>query len=96
MPETRHNSSTGQEIDGAMTCKIRLKLVDLESGESRICTLAELETWDGANPEIWRTIGGWQITSFQGLLDLLNLKMEKGYEEIEILEAPRFMMLSGG
>ncbi len=41
-------------------------------------------------------IGGWQITSFQQLLNILYSKMQKGYTEVEMLEAPRFTMLSGG
>jgi hypothetical protein len=41
-------------------------------------------------------IGGWQITSFQQLLNILYLKMEKGYTEVEMLESPRFMILAGG
>ncbi len=41
-------------------------------------------------------IGGWQVTSFQQLLNLLYLKMQKGIEEVEVVQAPRFTMLSGG
>ena len=76
--------------------KMRLKLTDRETGESRYCTLAEAKAWDWANPEIWRIVNGWQITSFKRLLNMLYLKAQKGYEEIEIMEAPRFTMLSGG
>jgi len=76
--------------------KIRLLLLDRETGEERYCTLDEAETWDWANPEFWRIVNGWQITSFDGLLNILTMKAEKGIEEIQILQAPRFMMLSGG
>jgi hypothetical protein len=76
--------------------KIKLKLTDRESGQSKYCTLDEAKTWDWGDPETWRMIGGWQITSFQGLLNILYLKMEKGINEVEILEAPRFTMLAGG
>lgn len=76
--------------------KIKLKLTDRESGQSKYCTLDEAKTWDWSDPETWRMIGGWQITSFQGLLNILYLKMEKGINEVEILEALRFTMLAGG
>ena len=76
--------------------RIKLKLTDRESGESRYCTLDEAKTWDWKDPETWRMINGWQVTSFQGLLNILYLKMEKGIDEVEILEAPRFTMLAGG
>ena len=84
-----------EEIAGKVL-KMRLKLTDRETGKSRYCTLAEAKTWDWANPEIWRIVNGWQITSFKRLLNMLYLKAQKGYEEIEIMEAPRFTMLSGG
>ncbi len=76
--------------------RMRLLLLDRETGEERYCTLDEAETWDWANPEFWRIVSGWQITSFDGLLNILTMKAEKGIEEIQILQAPRFMMLSGG
>ena len=76
--------------------RMRLLLLDRETGEERYCTLDEAETWDWANPEFWRIVNGWQITSFDGLLNILSMKAEKGIEEIHILQAPRFMMLSGG
>jgi len=69
---------------------------DRETGETRLCTLDEAKTWDWENPEVWRMIGDWQVTSYQGLLEVLSLKIENGYREVEILIAPRFMMLSGG
>ena len=76
--------------------KMKLKLTDRETGKSRYCTLAEAKTWDWANPEIWRIVNGWQITSYQRFLSMLIMKVDKGQEEVEILEAPRFTMLSGG
>jgi hypothetical protein len=41
-------------------------------------------------------VGGWQITSFQQFLNLLYEKMQAGVTEVEVVEAPRFTMLSGG
>ena len=96
MAKKGHGSPAGGETEGKVVYKIKLKLLDRETGESRYCTLDEAKTWDWENPEVWRIVGGWQITSFQKLLNILYLKMEKGCEEIEILEAPRFTMLSGG
>lgn len=92
-----HSTATSNEsvIDEGIR-RIRLVLLDRETGEDRYCTLDEAETWDWANPELWRIVNGWQITSFDGLLNLLSMKAERGVEEIEILQAPRFMMLSGG
>ncbi|MCX8023377.1 MAG: hypothetical protein N2745_11470 [Syntrophorhabdaceae bacterium] len=75
---------------------MRLKVLYRETGETKVFTLAEAKEWDWSNPEIWRIANGWQITTFQRLLKLLYLKAKKGYDEIEILEAPRFTMLSGG
>jgi hypothetical protein len=96
MAETDHGPSGGRQTEGERRFKIRLKLTDRESGQSRYCTLDEAKTWDWGDPETWRMIGGWQISSFQGLLKILYVKMEKGIEEVEIIEAPRFTMLAGG
>lgn len=86
---------TGETIDERVQ-RMRLLLLDRETGEDRYCTLDEAEKWDWANPELWRIVAGWQITSFDGLVNMLYMKAEKGIEEIQILQAPRFMMLSGG
>jgi hypothetical protein len=75
---------------------IRLLILDRETGEETYCTLDDAEAWDWADPEIWRIVNGWQITSFDSLLNLLTMKAEKGVEEIQILQSPRFMMLAGG
>ncbi|MGD0230628.1 MAG: hypothetical protein ABSC19_09745 [Syntrophorhabdales bacterium] len=86
----------GEKKEGEATYKIRLKVVDRETAQSRYVTLDEAKDWDWDTPDIWRMIGGWQITSFQQLLNLLYMKMEKGITEVEMLEAPRFTMLAGG
>jgi hypothetical protein len=96
MAEERNDSQAAGEGESKTTYRIRLKVLDRETGNYRYCTLDEAKTWDWANPEIWRMIGGWQITSFQQLLNILYSKMQKGYTEVEMLEAPRFTMLSGG
>jgi hypothetical protein len=96
MAEKEQSQSTTERIDLERILKIRLKVIDRETGESRYCSVAETKTWDWANPEFWRIVNGWQVTSFKGLLSLLYLKAEKGIKEVELLEAPRFTMLSGG
>ncbi len=75
---------------------VRLKVIDVERGETRICDLHEAERWDWTNAAIWRIIDGWQITSFDRLIEVLRHKAETGHEEVEIYEAPRFMLLAGG
>ncbi len=96
MADTEQKIPAGEDKAEEPVYKIKLKLLDRESGESRYVTLDEARTWDWENPEVWRILGGWQITSFQKLLNVLYMKMEKGITEFEILEAPRFTMLSGG
>lgn len=96
MAETEQGNSTGGQTEGKTRYKIRLKVLNRETAEYRYCTLDEAKTWDWDNPETWRMIGGWQITSFQQLLNILYQKMQKGYTEVEMLESPRFMILAGG
>ena len=96
MADAVDSPKTTEETGEKRRFKIKIKLTDRESGESRYCTLDEAKTWDWKDPETWRMIGGWHITSFQGLLNILYLKMEKGIDEVEVLEAPRFTMLAGG
>jgi hypothetical protein len=96
MAESEKKKSDATRTEAQVNYKIRLKVLDRETGESRYATLDEAKSWDWSNPEIWRMIGGWQITSFRQLLNILYLKMQKGIEEVEMLEAPRFTMLSGG
>lgn len=76
--------------------EMKLKLTDAETGESRYVTLEEAKTWDWKDMEMWRVITGWQISSYDRLLAMLARKAESGIREVEILEAPRFTMLSGG
>jgi hypothetical protein len=76
--------------------KIRLKVIDVERNETRVCDLHELGKWDWSNPQIWRIIDGWQITSLDRLIEILHQKAEAGDEEVELYEAPRFMLLAGG
>ena len=76
--------------------EIKLKVIYMESGETRVCDLDEAKTWDWSNPEIMRMIGGVQVTSWDKLVELVLFKAKKDYREVEVYEAPRFMMLAGG
>lgn len=76
--------------------KINLKVIYMESGETRGCDLDEAKTWDWSNPEMMRIIGGRQITSWDKLVEIASFKAKKGYREVEVYEAPRFIMLGGG
>ena len=96
MAKSRKVSKTVKKAEEPKPQKARLTLRDRETGESRFCSLDEAKTWDWKNPEIWRMIGDMQISSYERLLEVLSFKIESGAKEIEIVEAPRFMMLSGG
>ena len=98
MADMEKKNATGEEqtAQGKTTYKIRLKVLNRETAQWRYCTLDEAKDWDWDNPEMWRMMGGWQVKSFQQLLNLLYPKMQKGITEVEMLESPRFMMLAGG
>jgi len=75
---------------------IRIKVIDVENRGIRICSLSEAKKWDWTNPGIWRVIDGRQIKSLDSLMEVLCYKAEAGLEEVELYEAPRFMLLAGG
>jgi len=89
-------SVAGKNSEARMEPKIRLKVIDMESRATRICELSELKKWDWGNPRIWRLIEGQQVTGLDSLIEILCYKAEKGFEEVELYEAPRFMLLAGG
>jgi len=76
--------------------EISLTVIDMESGENRVCQLEEAKTWNWDNPELMRIIDGFQITSWDKLIEVVSFKAEKGHKEVRLYEAPRFMMLAGG
>jgi hypothetical protein len=76
--------------------EIKLKVIDVENGTTRTCDFDESKEWIWDNPEIMRVIDGWQVTSTEMLLEIMCYKAEKGFEEVELYEAPRFMLLAGG
>ena len=68
--------------------KIKLTVLDAETGETITCTVAEASTWDWGNWQKVRAIGPWHIYSFERLLAILAQKAESGCEEIDMTEAP--------
>ena len=86
----------GKQVQGKGELKIRLKVIDVERNEARVCSLHEVEKWHWGDPRMWRLIDGRQVTSFDSLLGILCHKAEAGCEEVELYEAPRFMNLAGG
>jgi hypothetical protein len=96
MAKTKDESVDIEAIEKYINQKINLTLCDRETEERRSFTLEEAKTWDWRNPETWRMIGDWQISSYNSLLHVITLKIESGHKEVEIIEAPRFAMLAGG
>jgi len=76
--------------------KIKLRVIDMESGKTRICQLDEAKTWDWDNPKMIRVASGFHVTSWEKLVEFASSKAKKGFQEVEVYEGPRFMMLGGG
>ena len=76
--------------------EVKLKLIDVESEISRFFDLDEAKTWDWDDPTIMRVIGEIQVTSWDKLVEIVRFKAKKGRRQVEIYEAPRFMLLGGG
>jgi hypothetical protein len=72
--------------------EIKLKVIDMEKGETRIYELDEAKTWDWGNQEIWKVVDGFQVTSWDKLVELALSKAKKGYREVEVCEVPRFLI----
>ena len=76
--------------------EVKIKITDMETDAVRYCQVEELENWDWGNPEQTRLIDGRQVTSFDQFVRMVAYLMEEGHNEIDLYEAPRFMMLGGG
>jgi len=83
-----HKPETGPEI--------KLKVIDMESGETRTCELEETKDWDWSDTTTMRIVDGRQVTSWDKLVELASYKAQKGDREVKLYEAPRFMLLAGG
>ena len=88
--------STGKYNGKRGKPEIKLKVIDVENRTTRTCDFNETKEWNWDNPEMMRVIDGWQVTNTEMLLEIMCYKAEKGYEEVELYEAPRFMLLAGG
>jgi hypothetical protein len=90
----------GEEGNGSMIegkdLTIRLLVFDGETREKTIVPIEEASEWDWKDPGVWRVVNGWQVNNYKDLVSLLHRSQLKGVEELEILVAPRFSMLSGG
>lgn len=75
---------------------IRLKVIDMESGDTRTCELEEAKSWDWSDATTMRIIDGVQVTSWDKLVELLSYKAHQGDREVKIYQAPRFILLAGG
>ena len=78
------------------TSGLTLKVVDMETGEARVCGLEETKTWNWGDPTIMRMVDGRQMTGWEKLIEFISCKARKGSHEIVLYEAPRFMLLGGG
>ena len=87
-------ASSGNQAETAQ--KIRLKVINMETGETRVCPFEESKTWDWNNPKLARVVGNIQITSWDKLAEISRFKAEKGRQEVTVYEFPRFMLLAGG
>jgi hypothetical protein len=76
--------------------KTKLKLIDVDNDTSRFFELEEAKNWDWDDPTMMRVIGELQVTSWDNLVELVRFKAKKGYREVVVYEAPRFMLLGGG
>jgi hypothetical protein len=68
----------------------------METETTKICNFDDAKTWNWSNPLTLRLIDGRHINSLARFTEILKYKIEKGCEEVEIYEGPRFMLLGGG
>ena len=95
LSEALHPQSEGRARSGEMP-QIALRVIDVEKGTSEVCPLEEARQWDWGDEQTIRLIDGRQLTSCDGLVEILAHKAAKGYPEVKIYVAPRFMVLAGG
>jgi hypothetical protein len=75
---------------------IRIRVINVETGENKVYSLTEVKQWDWGDEETVRQIDGIQIGSWEKLMKVLSYKAASGHEEVKLYEAPRFMVLAGG
>jgi hypothetical protein len=72
--------------------KLKLKVMYMETGASKICDAAEAETWEWEDPRTMRIVNGGHVASLSKLMEIIRYQEAKGVMEITIIEAPRFML----
>jgi hypothetical protein len=85
--------------DGARTGdmpQIALRVVDVENGTSEVHSLEEARQWDWRDEQTIRLIDGRHLRSWDDLIEMMTHKAAKGYPEVKLYVAPRFMVLAGG
>lgn len=87
---------SGTRRDATAELKVRIKVIDMESGEARVCDFGETKTWEWGVPDLMRMVDGRQITSWHSLAEVVSFKVGKGCQEVEVYEAHRFILLGGG
>ncbi len=92
-PEEIHS---GGHDEAGIDKKIKLVMVDMDSNESRPFDINEARQWDWGNPTRIRLIGDWQVANWDQLVEIVRYKVDRGYQEVRVYEAPRFMLFSGG
>jgi hypothetical protein len=75
---------------------VKLRVIDMESGETRICELSEAQGWDFGNPEIIRMVNGIHITSFENLARVIRFIKRQESEMVDLYEGHRVILLGGG
>ena len=88
-----------QQEDGARAGElpqIVLRVIDVENGTSEVFPLEEARQWHWGDEQMVRMIDGRQLTSWDGLVEVMAHKAAKGYPEVKLYVAPRFMVLAGG
>jgi hypothetical protein len=76
--------------------QIPLRIIDVENGTSELRPLDEARQWNWRDEQTVRMIDGSQLTSWDDLLAVMVHKAAKGYPEVKLYVAPRFMVLAGG
>ena len=76
--------------------QIVLRVIDVENGTSEVHLLEEARQWDWGDEQTIRLIDGRHLTGWDELIALMTHKAAKGYSEVKLYVAPRFMVLAGG
>jgi len=82
--------------ENAFDPKIKLKIINMETGNMSTREPAEAKTWKWDDPTIMRIVAGHQVDSWTKLAEIMQYQEEKGAKELVIYEGPRFMMVAGG